>query len=852
MDFLKFLLLYKPLYNNEKIFQLSSKNNKKSIQSLININSLEKLYEIDILDIIKSIYYNKNSIHQYLYENEEFINITSDSDEKLTKLSFLFYLSLLIADNINIVNYNYKFIYIKNIDEQQNQNQNKFNKVLLSKIILELINDYKGLDNTVNNYENELKKIETANEKIIKDNINIFNKLGLKWSDKDIKSKKIDEIYSDIIISLIKIIKLRDYEYIYNIIFQLDLESIDITKKMFDKINNFFENEDKEYNIIEYYISKNEDLYDNKKINFYYILLKYILKNSIFIYQINFLLITRKFLIKLIKSKTFDIEKLYENNTNKRKIEFIIKTIIDSDYFMYKYIKLKDKKNELNDDQENNEDNKINNDEVNNFNKEQKDDEIDRKIKKIEYKNILTTSSPNNGTIHSNNNSQINSSNNNDAINLLKQNIFPLKTDNNENNENNEEYLDINPSSSIPNRIQTEKKEKYYILEYSKNLPFFNNTINQKETHTVDFIKQLDEYFVFGGTRNTLKVYDKDLKKIAYIGLKEQVNNILEYNENKNNKFLNILVCCKNNIYLYSLNIENKNYQEPQTHKSLNSLFLFSADNNYYINCCKNKVIKLNKLFIKNEKILEIEIIKNETMKSVIKIKDNIIVFKSNKIISKGKNKLTFLNFKSNAKIKTNPEIKEEYSFVFTNGGLLVLPSDNEELNYKDKVLLCACKKYFKNQKNGILLINIKLDEKIINDNSININYFFYDTGNFEVYCFCPINEIIKSKNILTQNNRMKSIDYFLVGGFEKSKCKGMIKIYKIHYGKIYENTKIEFIQDVDFNKNNIFKGFKGPVISIAQSSFHDNIILVSCWDENESIYSFKKLNIEYYLNMTN
>ena len=79
-----------------------------------------------------------------------------------------------------------------------------------------------------------------------------------------------------------------------------------------------------------------------------------------------------------------------------------------------------------------------------------------------------------------------------------------------------------------------------------------------------------------------------------------------------------------------------------------------------------------------------------------------------------------------------------------------------------------------------------------------------------------------------------------------------MIKIYKIHYGKIYENTKIEFIQDVDFNKNNIFKGFKGPVISIAQSSFHDNIILVSCWDENESIYSFKKLNIEYYLNMTN
>ena len=67
---------------------------------------------------------------------------------------------------------------------------------------------------------------------------------------------------------------------------------------------------------------------------------------------------------------------------------------------------------------------------------------------------------------------------------------------------------------------------------------------------------------------------------------------------------------------------------------------------------------------------------------------------------------------------------------------------DEKNLNngYKYKVLLCACQKYIKNQKNGILLVNIN-DElyKIDYSNSLKINYYFYDTNNFEVHCFCPI-----------------------------------------------------------------------------------------------------------------
>ena len=46
---------------------------------------------------------------------------------------------------------------------------------------------------------------------------------------------------------------------------------------MLKKLFNFLENEE---NILEYKISKIDDLSDNKKINFYYVFFKYILKDS--------------------------------------------------------------------------------------------------------------------------------------------------------------------------------------------------------------------------------------------------------------------------------------------------------------------------------------------------------------------------------------------------------------------------------------------------------------------------------------------------------------------------------------------------------------------------------------------
>ena len=73
-----------------------------------------------------------------------------------------------------------------------------------------------------------------------------------------------------------------------------------------------------------------------KKINFYYILFKYILKYQIYIYQIPFLLKSRKNILELIKSnlkeiKNKDIKDIYN------KFEYIIDFFTDSKYYK-KYI----------------------------------------------------------------------------------------------------------------------------------------------------------------------------------------------------------------------------------------------------------------------------------------------------------------------------------------------------------------------------------------------------------------------------------------------------------------------------------------------------------------------------------
>lgn len=68
-----------------------------------------------------------------------------------------------------------------------------------------------------------------------------------------------------------------------------------------------------------------------------------------------------------------------------------------------------------------------------------------------------------------------------------------------------------------------------------------------------------------------------------------------------------------------------------------------------------------------------------------------------------------------------------------------------------------------------------------------------------------------------------------------------MIKLYKVNHKRNFLDTKIEFIEDVEIEKNKVFKGFYVPISCITQSSF-DGKILVTCWDGN--VYLFGHPNM--------
>jgi hypothetical protein len=260
-----------------KSLTLEVKNDIKDI--FTDIENIKNHFNLNELKAMKLLYFNNNIMHPLLYE---FDNIISLDFNKNVNISYYFYLTLLIANNPHVIYYYYSIQFIKHINESNINNNNNIKKIIISKIIIDLIKYYRGFEEFWNNLD-EIKKIEEDNLQLI-ENINILNELNLNI--KEIKSKTVDKIFLEIIISLIKN-KFEDYNYIENRIKQLDIESIKITQIMFNEIKAQLDN--KESGINKFLISK-EDLFDDKKINLYYILLKYIFKERIYIYQINFFL----------------------------------------------------------------------------------------------------------------------------------------------------------------------------------------------------------------------------------------------------------------------------------------------------------------------------------------------------------------------------------------------------------------------------------------------------------------------------------------------------------------------------------------------------------------------------------
>ena len=291
-------------------------------------------------DLLKLIYFNKKIIHNILDDKEECIDIKCNKNNK--RLSEIFYLDNLINDKKNLVNYTYNLDFIQEIDKENNKSNNKnIRNIIICKIILNLIYNYKGIDDKKNETSrNLLNSIEKNNKSIIENNLKIFKEYNLSFELEDILTISIEDLYIKIIISLLKNKKFENYDYIQKIFKLMDLESIDFTENMMKEFLNEI-NSNNNY-IKDYCILTIDDLKDNKKINFYNILLNFIFKNSLYIYNIPFLYNTYKFILNLIKPKKNELNFILNNNNNNNNdiIKFI-KLIVkkgDINYYIEKYL----------------------------------------------------------------------------------------------------------------------------------------------------------------------------------------------------------------------------------------------------------------------------------------------------------------------------------------------------------------------------------------------------------------------------------------------------------------------------------------------------------------------------------
>ena len=285
-------------------------------------------------DIFKFFYFNKKRVHEILYNEDKNYSI---DENKTISYSELFYLSLLLEDIPETINYTFSINYIKAVNEiRKDIKIKKLKRILLSKILLLLINNFKGEDEyDEDEYGEEINMIEKENIEYIEKNIDIFEtEFNLQYNYSDIISKKIDYIYMEIIISLIENDKFTDYDFCWEIIEDLELDKINITNTIFQGLSNAINKENENA----YIINNINDLMNEKTLNFYYILINYIFKkNSFYIYQINFLVKNIYNLINLIsrkelKNENEKMKELIKIFSDEYLIPYDIKKILDTSF----------------------------------------------------------------------------------------------------------------------------------------------------------------------------------------------------------------------------------------------------------------------------------------------------------------------------------------------------------------------------------------------------------------------------------------------------------------------------------------------------------------------------------------
>ena len=484
---------------------------------------------------------------------------------------------------------------------------------------------------------------------------------------------------------------------------------------------------------------------------------------------------------------------------------------------------------------------------------------------------------------------------------------------NNLNNTGEPDTKNISMPTGMENNGIKDKYNKYKVLALIKYIGFHNEP---RKLTTAEFVKELKKssrYFISVGNDKKIKVYneDNDLneeKLLENSDIKEWIYDIIEVkinNEKSNNSntsnfydktfvYTNLLACTNKEIcslkltekgivvdnrwelpniacasilnmeFEETIKVQNKNNKNKRNkNKNQNSnQNIYKRNYSYLIAAGRNGVMALVDIFGDKSKGYEhFDIIKEGAFRGLCKISETCFAVTSNSIISEGMNRLIIFNFDKNSNAENNKKKvdkiydtykkennkDENHSFIASNFGMATLSED---------ILLCSCKKYSSKDKNGILMVIIS---EINNSKSPER---FFETGEFEVHCICPI---IKKKggniciniNSSYKNNEEQYFKtcYFFAGGFDNKFGEGKIKLFKLDK-KNNEIRGIKFLQDVeiyeeekeehnsDNKKEENYKIFDGAISSLIQSTNTEKII-ASCYDGR--VYLLSTPNLKLY-----
>ena len=423
-----------------------------------------------------------------------------------------------------------------------------------------------------------------------------------------------------------------------------------------------------------------------------------------------------------------------------------------------------------------------------------------------------------------------------DYVNLKKifkdiySEIFNFCIDEIENDEKKDELSSFDHISSISLKLSTEKLNSYLIKFKRYKIIAKLRDYGQK----IEYIKETEN-----GKRIMGKYYDKEI--LFYDG--NSIDHNYSFKNNDEIHFVlinelenNLIICGKENVtkLLYNQNNQNNIINIPKNLLPIHNLTIL--DINHCVCCNENGLYLLTDLS-SGDKYKKCYTLDKKVYINIIKINSSLVALTSNKCLKNGQDKISFYNNKTK-KLNDDILIQDNYSFTISKNNLTLVDISEKYDKREYKLLLCGCKKYLKGQKNGILLI-------IFNLENYEYYYKFYDTRNFEVFCFCQISKVKNTNKIFGEEIEKRKSKYFFVGGFDNNKRCGKIKLYKIIFNENIEKIEIEYIQDFYFGKDNskYFQSFKGHINYIIQSKKTGNI-LINSLDDNIYLFSTPDLSL--------